>query len=93
LVDSRIFLHIFDDRLEVISPGALLKGIALDNARFYYSKPRNDVIARVLCNLRYANALGSGIPRIIHLAQQNNLPSPDFEATDQQFLVRVWAPQ
>jgi ATP-dependent DNA helicase RecG len=84
-------LYIFDDRLEVRSPGTLPNGVTLANIRTHYSKARNETIARVLFNLGYVNTLGSGIPRIIRLMREHSGREPDLELHDQQFLVRLWA--
>ena len=88
---AQILLYIFDDRIELRSPGALPNSVTLDNIRTHYSKPRNETIARVLFNLGYVNTLGSGIPRIIRLMRAHTGRDPDLEATATQFLVRLWA--
>lgn len=88
---AQILLYIFDDRIEIRSPGTLPNGVTLDNIRTHYSKPRNEAISRVLFNLSYVNTLGSGIPRMIRLMREYASREPDFEVKDQQFLVRLWA--
>ncbi len=89
---AQILLYVFDDRLEIRSPGALPNGVTLQNIRTHYSRPRNETIARVLFNLGYVNTLGSGIPRMIRLMREHSAREPDFEVSGQQFLVRLWAP-
>ena len=91
LEGAQILLYIFDDRIEIRSPGALPNGITLDNIRTHYSKARNETIARVLFNLGYVNTLGSGIPRMIRVMREHTGREPDLEVKDQQFLVRLWA--
>lgn len=91
LTGAQTLLYIFDDRLEIRSPGSLPNSVTLDNIRTHYSKPRNELIARVLFNLGYVNTLGSGIPRIIRLMRAQGAPPPDFEVTSSQFLVRLWS--
>ena len=93
LVGAHILLYIFDDRIEIRSPGALPNGVTLQNIRTHYSKPRNETIARVLFNLGYVNTLGSGIPRMIRLMREHSGREPDLEVLGQQFLVRLWAPR
>lgn len=88
---AQILLYIFDDRLEIRSPGTLPNSVTLDNIRTHYSKPRNDTIARVLLNLGYANRLGSGVPRMIRLMREHAGREPDFEPGSSQFLVRLWS--
>ncbi|GAB4537675.1 MAG: ATP-binding protein [Anaerolineae bacterium] len=90
LSGSQIRIFIFDDRLEVYSPGRLPNGVTLDNIRTHFSKPRNEIIARALLNLGYVNILGSGIPRMIRLMREHSGREPDFELRDELFLVRLW---
>ena len=90
---AQILLYIFNDRIEIRSPGALPNSVTLQNIRAHYSKPRNETIARVLFNLSYVNTLGSGIPRMIRLMREHSGREPDLEVLGQQFLVRLWAPK
>ena len=90
---AQILLYIFDDRIEIRSPGTLPNSVTLQNIRAHYSKPRNETIARVLFNLGYVNTLGSGIPRMIRLMLEHSGREPDLEVLGQQFLVRLWAPK
>jgi ATP-dependent DNA helicase RecG len=91
LEGAQILLYIFDDRLELRSPGTLPNSVTLNNIRTHYSKPRNETIARVLLNLGYVNRLGSGIPRMIRLMRAHTGREPDFEVGSAQFLVRLWS--
>jgi ATP-dependent DNA helicase RecG len=90
LSGSQVRVFIFDDRLEVYSPGRLPNGVTLDNIRTHFSKPRNEIIARALLNLGYVNILGSGIPRMIRLMREHSGREPDLELYDDLFLVRLW---
>ena len=91
LEGAQILLYIFDNRLELRSPGTLPNSVTLNNIRTHYSKPRNETIARVLLNLGYVNRLGSGIPRMIRLMRAHTGREPDFEVGSAQFLVRLWS--
>jgi len=51
----------------------------------------NETLARVLFNLGYVNTLGSGVPRMIRLQQEQAGRAPDFAVGDAQFLVRLWS--
>ena len=88
---AQILLYVFDDRIELRSPGALPNSVTVDNIRTHYSKPRNETIARALHNLGYVNTLGSGVPRMIRLIRASAGRDAEFEATSSQFLVRLWA--
>jgi ATP-dependent DNA helicase RecG len=93
LEGAQILLYIFDNRLEIRSPGTLPNSVTLSNIRTHYSKPRNETIARVLLNLGYVNRLGSGVPRMIRLMREHVGREPDFEVGSAQFLVRLWSGQ
>jgi ATP-dependent DNA helicase RecG len=88
---AQILLYVFDNRLEVRSPGILPNSVTLENIRAHFSRPRNETIARALLNLRYVNTLGSGVPRMITLLKEYAKREPDFELSSAQFLVRFWA--
>jgi len=90
LSGSQIRVFVFDDRLEVYSPGRLPNGVTLDNIRAHFSKPRNEIVARALLNLGYVNVLGSGVPRMIRLMREHSQHEPDFELHDELFVVRLW---
>jgi ATP-dependent DNA helicase RecG len=95
LTGAQILLYVFDDRVEVRSPGGLPNSVTLANIRTHYSKARNETIARVLFNLGYVNSLGSGVPRMIRLMREHVGREPEFEVLGQgiqgqQFLVRLW---
>jgi ATP-dependent DNA helicase RecG len=92
LSGSQVRIFIFDDRLEIYSPGRLPNSVTLDNIRTHFSRARNEIIARVLLNLGYINMLGSGIPRMIRLLQAHSGRQPDFEVRGDLFFVRFWAP-
>jgi ATP-dependent DNA helicase RecG len=98
LIGANILLYVFDDRIEVRSPGGLPNTVTLANIRAHYSRARNETIARVLFNLGYVNSLGSGIPRMIRLMREHVGREPEFEVVGQrvegqQFLVRLWGSQ
>jgi ATP-dependent DNA helicase RecG len=88
---AQILLYVFDNRLEVRSPGVLPNSVTLENIRTHFSRPRNETIARALLNLRYVNTLGSGVPRMIALLKEHSKREPDLELSSAQFLVRFWS--
>lgn len=90
LSGSQVRIFIFDDRLEIYSPGRLPNSVTLDNIRTHFSRARNEIIARVLLNLGYVNILGSGIPRMIRLLRSHSGREPDFEVRGDLFFVRLW---
>jgi ATP-dependent DNA helicase RecG len=83
-----VHLHIFADRLEIHSPGALPGPVNLGNlldARF----SRNPVIAQVLSDLGFVERLGYGLNRVVGTMRQFNLPDPEFLEVGGSFRVAL----
>lgn len=84
-----IHLHLFSDRLEVHSPGALPGPVNLENllqARF----ARNAVITQVLADLGFVERLGYGLDRVVAAMEQAGLPPPHFEEIARSFRVTLY---
>ena len=76
---SGIQVHIFSDRLEVISPGILPGGLTINDIGKGVSEIRNRLIVKIFREYQYIEQLGSGINRIIDTAKQLEQPLPVFE--------------
>jgi ATP-dependent DNA helicase RecG len=88
LQGDNIHLNIFDDRLEVQSPGGLPGPVNLNNlleARF----SRNAVIVQVLSDLGFVERLGYGLDRVVTVMRQNNLRPPRFDELNGCFRVSL----
>jgi len=97
LKGRQIEIRMFDDRLEIISPGGLPGYITLDNIVDEHFS-RNPRIVRGLYYWKYIEELGTGVDRMIQLMTDAGLPEPVFEATPFSFKVtlrnsRVRAPR
>jgi ATP-dependent DNA helicase RecG len=75
-----IEVHVYSDRLEIISPGALLSSIQLEDLKELKGvhQSRNSLIARVLREIGYMRELGEGIRRIYELMELNDLTEPEL---------------
>ncbi len=68
---------IYDDRIEVLNPGALPHGMTPENIKDPHgSFPYNPIIANVLFKTTFLESWGSGIHRIVDACQTQGLPSP-----------------
>ncbi len=76
---GRIFVAIFDDRLEIQSPGMLPYGVTLDDLKSGVSHIRNRVIARVFRELGLVEEWGSGYRRIANYCKENGYPIPEWQ--------------
>ena len=75
---SQILIEVFDNRVEITSPGGLVKGLtAKDLGKRTLS--RNPLIASLLDRAGYVERLGSGIPRMREGLAKAGLPPPEFE--------------
>jgi len=90
----RIFM--FDDRIEVYSPGTLPPGVSLEKMRRLepQSVQRNPIIVGVLRDLgsRYIERLGTGIRRMAQAMTEHSLPRPQFEEVGSEFRVTLAGP-
>lgn len=79
LDDSCIQVCLFDDRLEVISPGMLYGGLDIETVKSGKSRCRNTAIAEAFQYMHIVEAWGTGIPRIIQNCKEYGMQEPLFE--------------
>ena len=81
-VDSHIRVSMFDDRVEVVSPGGLPSGITAEEyLSGKLSVLRNRNLANVFYRLGFVEIFGTGITRIKQLYAEG-LMKPDFEVSE-----------
>ena len=82
---SSIKINVFDDRLEVISPGILFGNLDISDIGTGLSECRNRSIARIFRKLNLMEELGTGIARIYDLYEEKRLKKPAFWEQGQFF--------
>ncbi len=84
-----IEIYIFDDRLEIKSPGLLLSSVNINDLkkRTGIHQSRNTYIARVLREVGYMRELGEGFRRIYDLMESNDLTPPELSSENNSFTV------
>ena len=90
LEESCIQVAIYDDRLEVTSPGGLYNGLTYEEVMNGHSKIRNKGIANIFSQMGLIEAWGSGIRRIFTAAEEYGLPRPKFQEFDNMFRVELF---
>lgn len=90
LDESCIQVAIYDDRLEVTSPGGLYNGLTYEEVMSGHSKIRNKLIANIFSQMGLVEAWGSGIRRILGAATEYGLPVPKVEVFDDMFRVNLF---
>lgn len=87
---QQIRLFMFDDRLEVFSPGKLPNTLNLQRALHGISYYRNPVIAQILRDYNLIEKFGRGLHKIVQYYRKNNLKAPEFEAAPHHFKVTLY---
>lgn len=86
---GNIQIRIFDDSLEVWSPGLLPPELSLDDLRrTHRSIPRNRLVANAFFLLGFIEHWGAGTLRMIDLCRDAGLPDPEYEEISGAFVVR-----
>ena len=85
---SSILINIFDDRMEFVSVGGLIKGISYNDIMLGISITRNKKLADIFYRLRLIEAYGTGIMKI-NLSYVNYLRKPVIEVSDNAFKITL----
>lgn len=67
-----ILIHLFQDRLEIVSLGGLVKGLTLEDIELGVSQSRNPKLANVLYRLKWIESYGTGLQRMKESYKQNH---------------------
>ncbi len=79
LISSSIRVFIFDNRVEIISPGKLPNTATVESIRAGIQIVRNPVLISFVPKIGIPyRGLGSGVPRMIEECRKANLPEPQF---------------
>lgn len=77
--EASIQVSIFDDRIEIDSPGMLYDGLSVADALSGKSKCRNKAIAEAFQYMKIIEGWGTGLPRLFRRREEMGLPKPKFE--------------
>ena len=88
-VDSQIRVSMFDDRIDIVSPGGLPSGITEEEyLSGKLSVLRNRNLANVFYRLGFVEIFGTGITRIKQL-YADSLIKPDFEVSENAIKIML----
>ena len=91
LSGTTVELSIYEDRLEVISPGRLPNGITPQRMITGCRSARNQLLKDVMRDYGYLEHMGMGVPRkIVKEMQRHNGTFPDLVEDEERFLARLW---
>jgi predicted HTH transcriptional regulator len=90
LEPGNIQVALYDNRLEITSPGMLLNGVSIEKMKEGYSKIRNRAISNAFSYMKIIEKWGSGIPRIIRECREYGLREPELIDLDGDFRVNLY---
>lgn len=82
-------ISIYDDRIEFVTIGGLVRGISKDDMLLGVSILRNKNLGNIFYRLKLIEAFGTGIPKIME-SYENGLLSPKIETTDNAFKITLF---
>ena len=92
LANTDIELAIYQDRIEVISPGKLPNGITPERMRAGTRAARNQLLKDVMRDYAYLEHMGMGVPRkIVQGMNKYNQTDPDLVEDGERFVVRLYS--
>lgn len=83
-----VLMSMFDDRMEFVSIGGLVKGISCADIMLGISVARNKHLANIMYRLALIEAYGTGIPKIMR-SYQGMVMQPKLETTGNVFKVTL----
>jgi ATP-dependent DNA helicase RecG len=89
LTGRQIEIRMYDDKLEIISPGGLPGYITIDNIVDEHFSRNPRTVGGLFC-WGYIEELGTGIDRMIDEMARAGHPNPDFKATPFSFTVTLY---
>ena len=91
LSGTTVELSIYEDRLEVISPGRLPNGITPQRMVTGCHSARNQLLKDVMRDYGYLEHMGMGVPRkIVKGMQTHNGTMPELIEDEELFTVTLW---
>ena len=88
-----IQVAVYDNRLEITSPGKLPMGQTLERMKEGYSKIRNEALAHAFSYMNLIEHWGSGIPRIIEKVNAAGLREPEFIGGEVDLRINIYRGQ
>lgn len=86
-----VMFSIFDDRVEISSPGGLVSGVTLQNIGVKH-ETRNKNICKVFHETKDMEKFGTGIHKMRKYMQEHGLKPPAFNLEDETFIVTFYGP-
>ena len=88
-----IQVAVYDNRLEITSPGKLPMGQTMERMKEGYSKIRNEALAHAFAYMNLIGHWESGIPRIIDKVKAAGLREPEFIGGEVDLRINIYRGQ
>ena len=95
-IGSEVHIDMFDDRIEIYSPGGMVSGISLEGKDLLKipSKRRNPILADIFSRLKYMERRGSGFKKILAdyegQVEFDESRMPVFDADNDDFTLTLY---
>lgn len=83
---------VYDDRVEITSPGMLYGGLTLEQIKEGGSKIRNRCIAEVFSRMKIIESWGTGIKRMFSSCREYGIREPELLEIGDSFRVNLYRP-
>lgn len=90
LEPESVQIALFSDRLEVTSPGGLMRGVTPEKMKEGFSKIRNRALANAFAYMNLIEKWGSGFPRIFRDCRDYGLKEPEIIDFDGDLRVNLY---
>lgn len=84
-------ISIFDDRIEISSPGGLLQGLDIKKLEGHH-ETRNKKICEIFHETKDMEKFGTGIGKMKRLMKEHGLTAPEFSEEGKYFVVKFYGP-
>lgn len=88
---SPIMCSIFDDRIEISSPGGLLPGLDIKSLEGHHAT-RNKIICDIFHETKDMEKFGTGVGKMKRLMKEHGLSKPEFSEEGNFFVVKFYGP-
>jgi ATP-dependent DNA helicase RecG len=90
IAGSRIPVHIFENRIEIRSPGSIPNSLSLDKIKLGLIYHRNPVLMQFFYDAHLSERLGRGIPMLFQQMKENGNPEPVLENLEDEFRITLY---
>ena len=91
-ISSSVQVAVYDDRVEISSPGTIYGSLTLEEAMEGRSSIRNKTLARTLEKIDMLEGWGSGLKRIFSQCEEYDIPYPVFVEIGDMLRVNFYRP-